>query len=142
SNSLVAVYRTPGLYYIVSESVSYVFKQWKKSLYLFLPFGFIMSLIASGAVVWGLKRRLSVLGELKLAVLNREFMVYYQPIIDFTTETCIGAEALVRWKKSDGTMVSPDLFIPLSENNGLIQDITDQVIESVVADLNKVFAEN
>jgi sensor c-di-GMP phosphodiesterase-like protein len=142
ANSLISVYRAPGLYYIVSESFSYVFKTWKKSLFLFLLFGFIMSLIASGAVIWSLKRRLSDLGELKLAVANREFMVYYQPIVEFKAGICIGAEALIRWKKSDGTMVSPDLFIPLAEKSGLIQSITDQVIESVVADLNKALYEN
>lgn len=142
ANNLVAVYRVPGLYYIVSEPISYVFKQWKKSLFLFLPFGLIMSLITSGAVIWGLKRRLSDLGELKLAVVRREFIVYYQPIIEFKTGICIGAEALIRWRKPDGLMVNPDLFIPLAENSGLIQDITDQVIETVIADLNKVLYEN
>lgn len=137
-NSLVAVYRVPGLYYIISESDSYVFKQWQKILYLFLPFGLIMSIFASGAVIWGLRRRLSVLGELKIGVANREFIVYYQPIIDFKTGICIGAEALVRWKRPNGTTVSPDLFIPVAENSGLIQDITDQIIDSIVANLNKV----
>lgn len=141
-NSLVAVYRTPGLYYIVSEPLSYVFKQWHKDLFLFLPFGLIMSLIASSSVVWGLRRRLSDLGELKIAVARREFIVYYQPIIDFKTGVCIGAESLVRWRKPDGTMVGPDLFIPLAESSGLIQDITDQIIESIVTNLKKTLCEN
>lgn len=137
-NSLVAVYRTPGFYYIGSEAISYVFKQWRKSLFLFLPFGLILSVIASGVVIWCLRRKLSDLGELKIAVARREFIVYYQPIIDFKTGDCIGAEALVRWRKPDGTMVSPDLFIPLAESSGLIQDITNQIIESIVTNLQTI----
>lgn len=137
---LLAVYSAPGLYYIVSEPMSYVIKQWYKSLTLFLPFGLFMSLVACGAVIWGLKRRLSALGELKIAVANREFIFYYQPLIDFRTGSCIGAEALIRWKKPDGTMVRPDLFIPLAESSGLIQDITDQLVESVARDLKNTLA--
>lgn len=65
-NSLVAIYRTPALTYIVSESINYAFVQWRKNLILFLPFGLIMSFIACSAVIWGLRRRLSNLGELNL----------------------------------------------------------------------------
>jgi sensor c-di-GMP phosphodiesterase-like protein len=137
-DSLVAVYRTPGLYYVISEPLSYAFKQWHTNLLLFLPFGIIMSLIACGTVLWGLRRRLSFLGELKIAVARHEFIVYYQPIIEFKSGVCIGAEALVRWKKPDGTMVRPDLFIPLAESSGLIQDITDQMIDSVVANMKNI----
>lgn len=141
-DSVVTISRTPGLYYIVSESMSYLILQWKKNLVLFLPFGLIMSLIASAAVVWALRRRLSPLGELKLAVAHREFIVHYQPLIDFKTELCIGAEALVRWQRPDGSMVRPDLFIPLAEDSGLIQPITDQIIQSIVKDLKDTLNAN
>jgi len=141
-NSLVAIYRTPALTYIVSESISYAFVQWRKNLVLFVPFGLIMSFIACSAVIWGLRRRLSNLGELKLAIINREFVLYYQPIIEFKTGLCKGAEALIRWQKQDGTIVRPDLFIPLAEENGLIQAITDQVIESIVTDLKATLQAN
>ncbi|MFT0860902.1 EAL domain-containing protein [Ancylobacter sp. G4_0304] len=72
------------------------------------------------------------------AVRHREFPVHYQPIIELETGRCIGAEALVRWRRPDGTMVRPDEFIPLAETSGLIMPITDQVIERVVSDLNQM----
>ncbi len=52
-----------------------------------------------------------------------EFIPYYQPIVDAATEAIIGAEALVRWVKEDGSVVFPNSFIPLAEENGKIIDI-------------------
>lgn len=49
------------------------------------------------------------------ALKNKEFMIYYQPKIDVITEKVIGAEALVRWQRTDGSMISPENFIPIYE---------------------------
>ncbi len=105
-----------------------------------LPLGAFMSLFIVGLVVRQSRRRFSPAMELQTAVNKREFVVHYQPIIALSTGRCIGAEALVRWRQPDGTLVRPDLFIPLAEETGLIRDITDQVIESVVADLQHVLS--
>ncbi|WP_426227352.1 EAL domain-containing protein [Pararhizobium sp. DWP3-4] len=78
----------------------------------------------------------SPLADLEIAVRNREFIVHYQPIVELKTGICFGAEALVRWRRPDGSLVRPDLFIPLAEESGLIMPITDQVIEAVIMDLN------
>ncbi|WP_459665884.1 EAL domain-containing protein, partial [Novosphingobium sp. 11B] len=48
---------------------------------------------------------------------------------------CVGAEALLRWQRSDGTSVSPEVFIPLAEKHRLIEPLTDMMIGCVVADL-------
>lgn len=100
-----------------------------------LPVGLIVSGLLMFFVLRGAKRQLSPLAELERAVRDREFVVHYQPIVDIDSEQCVGAEALVRWCKPDGSMVSPDLFIPLAEESDLILPITDQVIESVMRDL-------
>jgi sensor c-di-GMP phosphodiesterase-like protein len=89
-------------------------------------------------LVWASRRRLSTLGELATAVRRREFVVHYQPLVEVETGRCVGAEALVRWERRDGTMVRPDLFIPLAEESGLIEPITDQVIESIGRDLGEL----
>lgn len=57
------------------------------------------------------------------ALKNKEFIIYYQPKIDVITEKVIGAEALVRWQRTDGSMISPENFIPIYEKNGQIQKL-------------------
>ena len=44
----------------------------------------------------------------------------------------------MRWRRPDGSIVRPDLFVPLAEESGLITAITDQVIDAVIADLNEL----
>jgi sensor c-di-GMP phosphodiesterase-like protein len=105
---------------------------------MLLPVGAFLAAFIVGIVAWFSRKRLSPLGELTLAVQNREFIVHYQPIVDLKTGQCVGGEALVRWQRPDGSLVKPDLFIPLAEDSGLIQPITDQIIETVIRDLGKL----
>jgi len=109
----------------------------RREMQLLLPLGAAIAMLVVSVVVWGLRRRLSLLGELKMAVARREFVVHYQPLIELSTGRCIGSEALVRWKRSDGSMVRPDMFIPLAEESGLILPITDQVINTVVREMRQ-----
>lgn len=69
--------------------------------------------------------------DFKSAIANREFKVYYQPKYDVNTENIVGAEALVRWQKTDGTLISPGAFIPLFESDGLVIHLDEYVFESV-----------
>lgn len=66
--------------------------------------------------------------ELRRAVEEREFVVYYQPQIDLATGKVVGAEALVRWQHPSLGIIRPDLFIPLAESNHLIIPIGEQVL--------------
>lgn len=69
--------------------------------------------------------------EFKSAILNKEFKVYYQPKYDVKTEQIVGAEALVRWQKQDGEIISPGKFIPLFERDGLVVQLDTYVFENV-----------
>jgi sensor c-di-GMP phosphodiesterase-like protein len=109
-------------------------------LWLLVPLGLAGSAILISLIIWVSRQRLSLQGELQIAVKNREFVSYYQPIIELASGRCVGAEALVRWKRPGGAIVSPNLFIPLAEQVGLISDITDQLIQRVVADLAVMLA--
>jgi sensor c-di-GMP phosphodiesterase-like protein len=115
-----------------------LFNHFYSQLLVFLPFGSFAALFIVVLVVKMSRRRLSPISELQIAVRNREFIVHYQPIVALKTGHCIGAEALVRWRRPDGTLVRPDLFIPLAEQSGLIQPITDQVVEAVVREMNEL----
>lgn len=73
--------------------------------------------------------------QLERALWRNQFTVLYQPVIALATGRCFGVEALLRWKNSHGTLVSPDLFMPVALESGLIEPITERVIELVAADL-------
>lgn len=65
------------------------------------------------------------------AIEKREFKVYFQPKYDTDTETIVGAEALVRWQKPDGQLISPGIFISLFESDGLIVQLDEYVFKKV-----------
>ena len=66
--------------------------------------------------------------DLRRAIERNEFEVYYQPIICLETDELYGFEALVRWNHPERGLVSPDTFIPVAEETGLIVDIGQQVL--------------
>lgn len=65
------------------------------------------------------------------ALKNEDFKVWYQPKFDANTEELVGAEALVRWIKEDGTVISPAEFIHVFEDDGLIYKLDLYVFENV-----------
>ena len=71
----------------------------------------------------GIKREVEITSHVPKAIANHELKVYYQPKIETETLRLIGAEALVRWQKPDGTFVYPDEFIPLIERSGQVVDV-------------------
>ncbi|MCG6122181.1 MAG: EAL domain-containing protein [Microvirga sp.] len=68
-------------------------------------------------------------GELRRALMNREFELFYQPQIDLRSNRIIGAEALIRWRHPTRGLVRPLDFLPFAEETGLIIPINEWVIE-------------
>jgi len=77
-----------------------------------------------------ISRRLEMEAGLRTAVRLRQFVVYYQPVVDLRTGRIVGAEALVRWMHPEKGLVPPLAFIPLAEETGVIVDISEQVAEA------------
>lgn len=69
--------------------------------------------------------------EAEEALVNGDFLVYFQPKYDVETEKIIGAEALVRWLHPVKGMLSPALFVPLFESNGFITEVDLYVLNRV-----------
>ncbi len=67
--------------------------------------------------------RLNMSNLLRKAITDRELYMEYQPQIDLGSGKIIGAEALMRWCRHDGTLISPAEFIPVAESNGLIKEL-------------------
>lgn len=117
---------------VAHEPIEGLRAAWRRQAIFFTPIGGTVGLVISALVIALARRRLSLRGELELAMQNRELICYFQPIVDLKSGQCIAAEALVRWRRQDGSLVRPDLFIPLAEDTGLIRPITEQVVAYLV----------
>lgn len=90
-----------------------------------LPDQFEKELVKKANAVENIK----ITHELKEAIKNNHLEIYYQPIINLKTQKMVGFEALSRWKHPEKGYVSPDIFIPIAEESGLIIDVSRQIVK-------------
>ncbi|OPZ93609.1 MAG: Phytochrome-like protein cph2 [Firmicutes bacterium ADurb.Bin419] len=76
--------------------------------------------------------------SLHLALQRKEFLLYYQPQVNSITGEIVGVEALIRWNHPEKGMISPGVFIPLTEKNGLISHIGQWVLHEACVQ-NKIW---
>ena len=76
------------------------------------------------------RRRLSLLSELRTALVNGQVVLHYQPKLDLSTGTVIGVEALVRWNHPLFGLIPPAEFVPFAEHTGLIRPLTSFVLRT------------
>jgi EAL domain-containing protein (putative c-di-GMP-specific phosphodiesterase class I)/GGDEF domain-containing protein len=76
--------------------------------------------------------RLELLSALSRAIANDELRLHYQPIVDLTTGSIQGFEALVRWQHPTRGLVPPLEFIPVAEQSGLIVPLTEWVLDEAL----------
>lgn len=69
------------------------------------------------------------------ALANNEFRVFYQPKVNIETGRVVGAEALVRWIRPNGDIISPGKFVPIFEENGFITEMDFAIYRQAVADI-------
>ncbi|MEA3434173.1 MAG: EAL domain-containing protein [Campylobacterota bacterium] len=75
--------------------------------------------------------------DLHNAVINNEFVLYYQPQVNILNKKVIGAEALLRWNHPEKGMIMPLQFISIAESSGHIIDIGKWVIRQAMEDISK-----
>lgn len=80
-------------------------------------------------------KRVRIEKELVKSLKESRFTLYYQPKIDVKTGKISGFEALLRWIKEDGTIISPNDFIPIAEDTGLIIPLGRWVVEKACEQL-------
>jgi len=107
-----------------------------------LPSSLVLAVFIGGLAFQLAGQRQSLGAELQGALRRGELQVLYQPIFDLRTRQCVGAEALLRWRRPDGTLTSPDLFIPMAENTGQIRPITDFVLQRLLEQLGHLLRAN
>ena len=108
----------------------------------FVPAALFGGLAGAVAILLLVRRELSMETALRKALRRDEFFLLYQPLIDLDSGTCIGVEALLRWRPPTGELIGPDLFIPIAERTGLITSVTARVFELIARDAGNHLAQH
>ncbi|WP_422039028.1 EAL domain-containing protein [Roseibium sp.] len=80
--------------------------------------------------------------EFVAAIRNGEFIPFYQPVMDIETLRLRGCEVLMRWRRPNGTIVSPGQFMAYAENNGHIFDMTRHIMRLSSEEVGDLYGEN
>lgn len=116
-------------------------RDWYADLNWLIPLGLACSALLALLTMRLASRPASMHDDLRLALRRGEFEAHYQPTIDLATGRCIGAEALLRWRHPVDGMVRPDVFIAVAEESGLIEPLTEWLLDRVAKDLGETLRE-
>lgn len=117
---------------IVGTSLSLFFKNNSYILVFLFSLSFIIGFLIGTLYINNLSHKQSLLTRLENAILNRELHFVYQPIYRVKDRKITGVEVLLRWTDPQIGYIGPDIFIPLAEKNGLINKISQYVVEHAI----------
>ncbi|MDD3068030.1 MAG: EAL domain-containing protein [Acholeplasmataceae bacterium] len=93
-------------------------------------------IIFDNEMIISIENQASLSNQLRGAIAHHEFSIHYQPVIKIETMEVSSVEALLRWTNRDGKNIPPLDFIPFSEKNGFIHDITEWVFNQTSKDFS------
>lgn len=86
------------------------------------------------------RRFVELAAPMREGLAKSEFLAYFQPIVDSSTHRVVSMETLARWRRADGTIVSPASFIPVAERTGMIDNITETILRQACQHLRRLDA--
>ncbi|HZF46561.1 MAG TPA: EAL domain-containing protein, partial [Sphingomonadaceae bacterium] len=118
----------------VGRSTSYV----SETAGILIPLGVIVGLLLSGVLVYIVRSRASMPMMIRSALKQGKFHLLYQPVIELRSGRIVGAEALLRWDRGEHDAISPERFIAVAEDAGLIRLVTGRMLELLTQDAQSV----
>ena len=107
----------------------------QKTIYDMTYYAENMMAFYDGVMRENLKERRYIEDNMIDALKNGEFRVFYQAKVDIETGKIVGAEALARWIRPGGEIISPGKFVPIFEENGFITEMDFSIYRGAVADI-------
>ncbi len=103
-----------------------------------------VGLAAGAALIWAIvflsRHQLEMPQAIRSGLRRKEFHLVYQPIIELDSGRWVGAEALMRWKRPNGEIISPEVFMVAAEECGLMSALTERLFQLVAQDAPKLLA--
>ena len=120
----------------VALSLSDMHEDWRYYAAILVPLGVGTGLAMAVLLVALLRNRRSLNHQLRSALQRKDgLFLHFQPIVDLASGRWVGAEALLRWRQPDGSLVPPDTFIPMAERTGQIRKLSARMMELLERDV-------
>ncbi|RCX07709.1 putative bifunctional diguanylate cyclase/phosphodiesterase [Marinomonas foliarum] len=120
-----------------ADDIDNLLKNADAAMYRAKSTGHNMYFVYENNMAENIDAHLTLGGGLRKAIEEEQFVLHYQPKIRLCDEEVVGAEALIRWVHPELGMISPDQFIPLAEESGLILPLGEWVIRRACRQLKE-----
>ncbi|KDE39258.1 diguanylate cyclase/phosphodiesterase (GGDEF & EAL domains) with PAS/PAC sensor(s) [Nitrincola lacisaponensis] len=107
-------------------------KQAQLALYAVVPSEQINVTVFDARLAQSPRLQLSLDAELKKAVEHQQFCLLYQPQMDIRDQQIVGAEALLRWQRSENELIAPGAFMSTLESSGLIRPLGEWIMQEAL----------
>ena len=126
---------------VAVEPIDNFWSRHSQTLAIGAALGLLLVIALIDLIVRFSRYQLSLATELREALAAGHIEVQYQPVVELASGRCVGAEALARWARDNRESVSPEVFIPLAEEVGLVQQVTLAVLRTTVRDMKQLLGE-